>query len=38
MAFWDGKVDLVEKVSATGTKSYEDSFATGEKAEKEVRR
>ena len=37
MAFWDGKVDLVEKVSTTGTKSY-DVFVRpqGEKAEKEA--
>ena len=37
MAFWDGKVDLVEKVSATGTKSYEVFVRPqGEKAEKEA--
>jgi DNA-directed RNA polymerase subunit beta' len=37
MAFWDGQVDLVEKVSTTGTKSY-DVFVRpqGEKAEKEA--
>jgi DNA-directed RNA polymerase subunit beta' len=37
MAFWAGKVDIVEKVSAGGTKSY-DVFVRpqGEKAEKEA--
>jgi len=37
MAFWDGKVDLVEKVSTTGTKSYDVYVRPqGEKAEKEA--
>jgi DNA-directed RNA polymerase subunit beta' len=37
MAFWAGKVDIVEKVSAGGTKSYEVFVRPqGEKAEKEA--
>ena len=37
MAFWNGAVDIVEKVSATGTKSYEVYVRPqGEKAEKEA--
>ena len=37
MAFWAGKVDVVEKVSATGSKSFEVYVRPeGEKAEKEA--
>ena len=37
MAFWNGKVDIVEKVSATGAKSYEVYVRPqGEAAEKEA--
>jgi len=37
MAFWSGKVDILEKVSATGAKSYEVYVRPqGEKAEKEA--
>jgi DNA-directed RNA polymerase subunit beta' len=37
MAFWAGKVDIVEKVSSGGTKSYEVYVRPqGEKAEKEA--
>jgi DNA-directed RNA polymerase subunit beta' len=37
MAFWAGKVDIIEKVSATGTKSYEVYVRPqGEAAEKEA--
>ncbi len=37
MAFWNGKVDITEKVSTTGTKSYEVFVRPqGEKAEKEA--